>query len=177
MPKILPLGKGWILHRWVVLTRCMDRYMAQLSTDRSEGGTSIEARLNIVETNSFKQIVHVSLPLVPAPDEVIKRHLATLNRQYKHESDTLRIQLSEVERQFSHRLTDTLGEKDRLKMELDRVKLNYTDQLSQLRLTLTSELSHEKAQLNSLVTDLKNKYERERMELETTWQEKVPSGS
>ncbi|EDQ85522.1 uncharacterized protein MONBRDRAFT_29189 [Monosiga brevicollis MX1] len=59
-----------------LLSRCADpddsRYMCQLGLDATSG----QATLNLVETNQFKNLVHLSLRLVQADDASVRQYLA-----------------------------------------------------------------------------------------------------
>lgn len=60
------------------------RYIAQLVFEKKDDvHSSKETYLNIVETNSFKHIIHLSLKFAQASEEQLKRHLGDLNKSYR----------------------------------------------------------------------------------------------
>ncbi len=52
---------------------CACRFLLQLSLGATEGGLAV---LNVVETNLFRHLNHLSLKFVPASDIYLKKYLA-----------------------------------------------------------------------------------------------------
>ena len=62
------------------VTRCIfDRFLAHLVSDPS----CRYAGFNIIETNSFKHINHLSLQFLPGNDASVKEYLANLVKEFK----------------------------------------------------------------------------------------------
>lgn len=59
--------------------------------------SNTEALLNIVESNNFKQLIHISLRVRSANDESLKKFLSSKVAEYKMKSEELTKKLSEKE--------------------------------------------------------------------------------
>lgn len=55
------------------------RFIAQLTSDPS----AKYATFSVVETNTFRNITHISLQFIPGADTAIKQYLAQLVKDYK----------------------------------------------------------------------------------------------
>lgn len=145
------------------------RFMSVWTTQSEEAK---DGQLNIIETNSFKQIVHVSLPFVLASDEHMKRHLASINQSYREELCVLRSKYEEIERIKSSLEKD----REKYRTELERTRLTSSEQLQQLRQQYAPELlslSSTCSPLAQALDDLSLQYEREKRQIELQYQEKL----
>jgi spindle assembly abnormal protein 6 len=89
--------------------------------------------LNLVETNSFKHLVHLTLRLVPSNDEELKSYLASCLR-------TLREQVADLSTRLQHSTQSSAAEITRLRQSssdsertLERMQSEHAAQLAQLR--------------------------------------------
>lgn len=145
------------------------RFMSVWSTSSEDAK---EGQLNIIETNSFKQIVHVSLPFVLASDEHMKRHLASINQSYREELRGLKSKYEEMERAkitLEH-------DREKYRTELERSRLTSSEQLQQLRQQYAPELlslSSTCSPLAQALDDLSLQYEREKKQIESQYQDKL----
>ena len=64
------------------------------------------ATLNLIETNSFKNLVHLSLTLAPGTDNDVKTYLASCLRAEKNETDRLQTELDSTVQDYSSRLEE-----------------------------------------------------------------------
>ena len=64
---------GCINNAFVMICVCVCRFLLQLSLGATEGGMAV---LNVVETNPFRHLNHLSLKFVPASDTYLKKYLA-----------------------------------------------------------------------------------------------------
>lgn len=77
-----------------------------------EGGAAVEAApgslatLNLIETNSFKNLVHLSLNLAPGTDNDVKTYLASCLRAEKSETKRLQSELVDTTQNFTTRLEE-----------------------------------------------------------------------
>lgn len=137
----------------------------------------MQGTLNVVETNLFKQLVHLSLKLRGGNDEVVKTHLAAKLRELKgyteglegkfaHTADSLELkteQLEDLSREF-RRLQDEFERKISENRLEEQEKLAFTrQQLLQEQFTLKKAHEEEKRalaeKLEGSLRDLQNKLE------------------
>ncbi|XP_043856467.1 spindle assembly abnormal protein 6 homolog isoform X3 [Dromiciops gliroides] len=96
--------------------------------------------LNVVETNPFKHLTHLSLKLLPGNDMEIKKFLAGCLKCSKEEKLSLEQTLEDVTRQLN--LTQqTLSEKVQ---ELDKLRNEWTSHTAALTNKHSQELTNEK---------------------------------
>ncbi|GAB6028756.1 Spindle assembly abnormal protein 6 [Chamberlinius hualienensis] len=122
--------------------------------------------LNIVEINPFKHLVHLALKLVPGSDADVKRYLADTVKNLKQENKNLNSSLKSTEselgrfrREFNETLMSNANEIERLKYELKDQGTLYHEKYSQ-------QLTKEKERVIQIQSELQDKYERERREIE-----------
>uniref|UniRef100_A0A4W4FKX2 Spindle assembly abnormal protein 6 N-terminal domain-containing protein n=1 Tax=Electrophorus electricus TaxID=8005 RepID=A0A4W4FKX2_ELEEL len=136
------------------------RFLLQLSTSSSVLDHS-PANLNIVETNAFKHLTHLSLKLLPGSDVEVKKYLATCLATVK-----VQLTLKDLSRQLSY-AQQTLSEKSR---ELDRLRSEWTSQTTSLSSKHTLDLTTEREKALEVQTRLQQQNEQLRRELETAHQ-------
>uniref|UniRef100_A0A4W4FK25 Spindle assembly abnormal protein 6 homolog n=1 Tax=Electrophorus electricus TaxID=8005 RepID=A0A4W4FK25_ELEEL len=152
------------------------RFLLQLSTSSSVLDHS-PANLNIVETNAFKHLTHLSLKLLPGSDVEVKKYLATCLATVKEEKEQLQQRLRKTEEDLSRQLSyaqqvrpvciNTLSEKSR---ELDRLRSEWTSQTTSLSSKHTLDLTTEREKALEVQTRLQQQNEQLRRELETAHQ-------
>ncbi|KAJ8395458.1 hypothetical protein AAFF_G00031920 [Aldrovandia affinis] len=107
------------------------RFLLQLSSPSSVLDHS-PASLNVVETNAFKHLTHLSLKLLHGTDLEIKKYLAICLSCVKEEKRVLEQKLKRTEEDLTGQLSftqQTLSEKTR---ELDKLRSEWTCQTSSL---------------------------------------------
>jgi len=125
-------------------------------------GTGFEANLNIIETNMFKQLTHLSLRLRSANDEIVKKHLAEKLREYKAGNEDLDEKLRHCEESLQSRTAEyyeVSRQLENLKSELDR-------KLEDRRLQEQEKLTALKEQMLENQSKMQNSYEQEKKSLE-----------
>ncbi|KAI5609839.1 spindle assembly abnormal protein 6-like isoform X1, partial [Silurus asotus] len=145
------------------------RFLLQLSSPSSPLNHS-SANLNIVETNAFKHLTHLSLKLLPGSDVEIKKYLATCLATMKEEKDQLQQTLKKTEEDLTRQLNytqQTLSEKSR---ELDKLRSEWTSQTTTLSSRHTQDLTTEREKALEIQTRLQQQNEQLRRELEATHQ-------
>ncbi|GFS17218.1 spindle assembly abnormal protein 6-like protein [Elysia marginata] len=121
---------------------------------------------NIVETNPFRHLNHLSLKFLPGSDGDIKSHLADCLKQMK-ETNSL------IQHKFEHTSTD-LGRqlqeaKDQLankSTELDSLKLEWSSRMTDVSSKHKEELALEREKNIQFQSSLQVRFEKERRELE-----------
>ncbi|KAM4722876.1 spindle assembly abnormal protein 6 homolog [Rhinophrynus dorsalis] len=150
----------------------MPRFLLQLSPSSSVLGSS-PAQLDVIETNPFKHLIHLSLRLLPANDLEIKTYLAACLRCIKDEKYQLQQTLKKTEEDLSRQLLcsqQTLSEKSQ---ELERLKSELSLKVTALTSQHTTELTHEKERAQKAHSQILQQYEQQRKELETSHQKSV----
>ncbi|KAJ1207268.1 hypothetical protein NDU88_002659 [Pleurodeles waltl] len=142
------------------------RFLLQLVTSSARDCTS--ANLNVIETNPFKHLTHLSLKLLAGSDSDVKKYLAACIKYLKAENSVLEEKLQRSEEELSKRLTLTqqaLAEKSK---ELDKLRNEWTSQSSILANKHAQELAAERAQALQIQTQCQLQYEKQKNERETT---------
>ncbi|XP_041913195.1 spindle assembly abnormal protein 6 homolog isoform X1 [Alosa sapidissima] len=128
------------------------------------------ASLNVVETNPFKHLTHLSLKLLHGTDVEIKKFLASCLANMKEEKQLLEQRLKKTEEDLSRQLSftqQTLAEKSR---ELDKLRSEWTSQTTSLSTKHTQDLTTEREKALETQTRLQQQNEQLRRELETMHQ-------
>ncbi|XP_075040154.1 spindle assembly abnormal protein 6 homolog [Mixophyes fleayi] len=145
------------------------RFLLQLSSSGAVLGSS-PAQLDVVETNPFKHLTHLSLRLLPANDMEVKTYLATCLRCIKDEKIMLQQTLKKTEEDLSRQLMcaqQALSEKS---LELEKLKSDSSYKISALTSQHTAELTSEKEKSQQTSAQLLQQYEQHRKEYESSHQ-------
>ncbi|KAJ3022077.1 Spindle assembly abnormal protein 6 [Thoreauomyces humboldtii] len=116
------------------------KFIAQLNTD----SITNQAVFQIVETNTFRNITHISLQLIPGDDISVKQYLAQLVKDLKIETATLRDQLNATGTSLAGRLKDAESMAANLGSELERTRLANAEQVSRLKLQHAEDSARER---------------------------------
>nr|XP_046158341.1 spindle assembly abnormal protein 6 homolog [Oncorhynchus gorbuscha] len=142
------------------------RFLLQLSSPSSPVLDHSPANLNVVETNAFKHLTHLSLKLLHGTDVEIKKYLAVCLSCVKEEKQQLEQRLKKTEDDLSRQLSytqQTLSEKSR---ELDKLRSEWTSQTSALSSRHSQDLTAERENALETQTRLQQQNEQLRRELE-----------
>uniref|UniRef100_A0A9J8CBI1 Spindle assembly abnormal protein 6 homolog n=1 Tax=Cyprinus carpio carpio TaxID=630221 RepID=A0A9J8CBI1_CYPCA len=123
----------------------------------------VPSNLNIVETNAFKHLTHLSLKLLPGSDTDIKKYLATCLSTVKLEQK-LRKTEEDLTRQLNY-AQQTLSEKSR---ELDKLRSEWTSQTTSLSSRHMQDLTAEREKALEIQARLQQQNEQLRQELESS---------
>ncbi|EGF78297.1 hypothetical protein BATDEDRAFT_90789 [Batrachochytrium dendrobatidis JAM81] len=124
------------------------------------------ATFNVVETNSFKHINHLSLQFIPGTDTAIKQYLASLVTEFKAENIALRNKLSDTDDTLTMRVHEAQATILRLTNELDQIKISHSNLSSQLKLEHSADMSKEREQSARERESIRIQNENERRDLE-----------
>uniref|UniRef100_A0A3Q1FWH5 Spindle assembly abnormal protein 6 homolog n=1 Tax=Acanthochromis polyacanthus TaxID=80966 RepID=A0A3Q1FWH5_9TELE len=125
------------------------------------------ATFTVVETNAFKHLNHLSLRLAHGSDSEVKEYLAVCLSSLKAEKQTLYTKFKKTEEDLSRQLSyaqQTLCEKTK---ELDKLRLEWTNQTSSLSSCHSQELQLERQKAVELQNRLQQHTEQLRQELES----------
>ncbi|XP_041125895.1 spindle assembly abnormal protein 6 homolog isoform X2 [Polyodon spathula] len=131
------------------------------------------AHLNIVETNAFKHLTHLSLKLLHGTDVEIKKYLAICLACVKDERLLLEQKLQKTEEDLCRQLSytqQTLSEKSR---ELDRLRSEWMSQTTALSNKHSQELTSERERALEAQTKYQQQSEQQRRELESLHQKNI----
>uniref|UniRef100_A0A8C2CDJ1 Spindle assembly abnormal protein 6 homolog n=1 Tax=Cyprinus carpio TaxID=7962 RepID=A0A8C2CDJ1_CYPCA len=143
------------------------RFLLQF-TSASSAFDHSPSNLNIVETNAFKHLTHLSLKLLPGSDADIKKYLATCLSTVKEEKQQLDQKLRKTEEDLTRQLNyaqQTLSEKSR---ELDKLRSEWTSQTTSLSSRHMHDLSAEREKALETQARLQQQNEQLRQELESS---------
>uniref|UniRef100_A0AAY4BES0 Spindle assembly abnormal protein 6 homolog n=1 Tax=Denticeps clupeoides TaxID=299321 RepID=A0AAY4BES0_9TELE len=142
------------------------RFLLQLCCPSTTLGHG-PASLNIVETNAFKHLTHLSLKLLHGTDVEIKKFLASCLASVKEEKLLLEQKLRQTEEDLSRQLSytqQTLSEKSR---ELDKLRSEWTAQTTSLSSRHSQDMTAEREKALETQTRLQQQNEQLRRELES----------
>ncbi|XP_043371013.1 spindle assembly abnormal protein 6 homolog isoform X2 [Dermochelys coriacea] len=148
------------------------RFLIQLVTS-SPALDCMPACLNVVETNPFKHLTHLSLKLLAGSDSDIKKYLAICIKNLKMENSILEDKLHRSEEGLSKRLTVTaqaLAEKNK---ELDKLQNEWTSQFTLLTDEYSQEITAEKEKVLQIQAQYHLQHEQQKKEMEATCNRKV----
>ncbi|NWQ73081.1 SAS6 protein, partial [Columbina picui] len=129
--------------------------------------------LNVVETNPFKHLTHLSLKFLPGNDAEIKKFLASCLKCLKEDKMMLEEKLKKTEENLSRQLSYTqqsLSEKSR---ELDKLKNEWTSYTTALTNKHTQELTNEKERALQAQAQYQQQHEQQKKELENLHQKSI----
>ncbi|XP_075455679.1 spindle assembly abnormal protein 6 homolog isoform X1 [Ascaphus truei] len=147
--------------------KAVPRFLLQLLTS-SNALDCMPASLNIIETNPFKHLIHLSLKLLAGNDSDVKKYLATCIKNLKLENCTLKEKLQKSEEDLSKRLCvsqQALSEKSK---ELDKLRNEWTSQTSLLTSRHAQEITAEREKSLQIQTQYQVQYEQQKKETETS---------
>ncbi|NXM62560.1 SAS6 protein, partial [Illadopsis cleaveri] len=129
--------------------------------------------LNVVETNPFKHLTHLSLKFLPGTDAEIKKFLANCLKCLKEDKMMLEEKLKKTEEDLTRQLSYTqqsLAEKSR---ELDKLKNEWTSYTTALSNKHSQELTSEKERALQAQTQYQQQHEQQKKELENLHQKSI----
>ncbi|NXT17371.1 SAS6 protein, partial [Syrrhaptes paradoxus] len=129
--------------------------------------------LNVVETNPFKHLTHLSLKFLPGNDAEIKKFLASCLKCLKEDKMMLEEKLRKTEDDLTRQLSYTqqsLSEKSR---ELDKLKNEWTSYTTALTNKHTQELTNEKERALQAQAQYQQQHEQQKKELENLHQKSI----
>ncbi|XP_052035322.1 spindle assembly abnormal protein 6 homolog isoform X1 [Apodemus sylvaticus] len=125
--------------------------------------------LNVVETNPFKHLIHLSLKLLPGNDVEIKKFLAGCLKCSKEEKLSLTKSLDDVTRQL-HITQETLSEK---MQELEKLRSEWASHTASLTNKHSQELTTEKEKALQTQVQYQQQHEQQKKDLEALHQRNI----
>lgn len=149
------------------------RFLLNLTLSNQSSLDLTPAHFDIVETNPFKHLIHLSLKLFPASDNDIKKYLGTCLKTLKEERDRLETRLRTVEADLQQRLIHTQELLTLRDNEIEKIKTEFKFNLTSKENKYSEELSIERRKLMKLHEEAELKWENQRKELEQNYQLKI----
>ncbi|XP_068808371.1 spindle assembly abnormal protein 6 homolog [Struthio camelus] len=129
--------------------------------------------LNVVETNPFKHLTHLSLKFLPGNDAEIKKFLASCLKCLKEDKEMLEQKLRKTEEDFTRQLSYTQQSLSEKSQELDKLKNEWTTYTTALTHTHTQELTNEKERALQAQAQYQQQHEQQKKELESLHQKSI----
>uniref|UniRef100_A0A8C4P643 Spindle assembly abnormal protein 6 homolog n=1 Tax=Dromaius novaehollandiae TaxID=8790 RepID=A0A8C4P643_DRONO len=129
--------------------------------------------LNVVETNPFKHLTHLSLKFLPGNDAEIKKFLASCLKCLKEDKEMLEQKLRKTEEDFTRQLSYTQQSLSEKSQELDKLKNEWTTYTTALTNTHTQELTNEKERALQAQAQYQQQHEQQKKELESLHQKSI----
>ncbi|XP_024541699.1 spindle assembly abnormal protein 6 homolog [Selaginella moellendorffii] len=150
-------------HKFIeLLEHCLDaksedhRFLAVLNVRTGD------STLNVVETNQFKHVNHISLCFRQGNDATVKSYLAARLGDYKGENLDLHQKLQKT----LESLENSIKEADKLKEDLGSFKGAYSREVTELTAKHTVDVSRVKEKAMQECLAMKEKLERDRADME-----------
>lgn len=124
------------------------------------------ASLNIIETNPFKHLNHLSLKFLSGTDADIKCYLAECMKTLKEQNATLMQRFEYTESDLSMQLRQARETLLSQTQELTTIKADWIAKQNEMANIHRQEMNMEKEKSLQIQTSLQQKYETERKELE-----------
>ncbi|XP_052774832.1 spindle assembly abnormal protein 6 homolog [Mya arenaria] len=144
------------------------KFVLHIVSQGSFSGDRSSATLNIIETNPFKHLNHLSLKFVPGSDSDVKKYLADCLKQLKDINSLLQQRLEHTDADLNHRLKQTQETLNSKTIELDNLKAEWTAKLNDQMARHKQELATEKERAFQLQSSSQTKQNQDRRELEQT---------
>ncbi|KAG8132691.1 putative Spindle assembly abnormal protein [Naja naja] len=162
----------FFLYNLVISEEDFQRFLLQLASS----GSSLDhtpSFLNVVETNPFKHLTHLSLKFLAGNDAEIKKFLASCLKSIKEEKLLLEEKLSRTEENLTRQLNYTqqnLSEKSR---ELDNLRSEWASKTASLNSKHTQELSNEKEKTLQAQAHYQQQNDQQKRDMENLHQKTV----
>ncbi|XP_039273507.1 spindle assembly abnormal protein 6 homolog [Styela clava] len=129
--------------------------------------------LNVIETNPFKHLTHLSLQFVPGNDSDVKKYLATCLKKTMEHRDKLESRLSSTERELGQMLEKTQSELKQKTKDLDKLRFDATGHTEKLSTLHAQDINSEREKALKIQSEMQQRHDRERKEMETSYQKTV----
>ncbi|KAK7484096.1 hypothetical protein BaRGS_00024708 [Batillaria attramentaria] len=142
------------------------KFVLHFVSNGSLNGERTTGVLNVVETNPFKHLIHLSLKFVPGSDSDIKKYLADCLKQLKDTNSLLQQKLEHTSMDLSQRLKQTQDSLSSKAAELESLKTEWNARMGDVKARHKEEMAVEKEKALQLQSGLQQRLERDRRELE-----------
>ncbi|CAL1531080.1 unnamed protein product [Lymnaea stagnalis] len=131
-------------------------------------GGDAPCTMNIVETNPFRHLNHLSLKFLPGSDADIKAHLASCLKQLKETNNLIQHKFEHTSQELSSKLQSTQELLASKSSELESLKLEWSSRIADITSKHKEDMALEKEKTVQFQSSLQVRFDRERRELEQT---------
>ena len=131
------------------------------------------AAFSVIETNSFRNIIHISLSFIPGNDAALKVYLANLVKEFKDKTLDLSSTLKSTSHNLDLKIKDSKHSIESLTQELDSLKISSAEQRNKLELEYTRMISDQKEKFSKEREEERVKKEIKLRDLEVKYQDQV----
>ena len=128
-----------------------------------------EASLNIVETNQFKALTHISLKFREANDLTLKTYLAGRLANERATTENLRQRVENLEDSLNMRGTEL----ENMHTEYKRLQADREHKIDEIRNEEGRKMNEQQRMALEKETTLKNEFDRDRRELVAQYEKRV----
>ncbi|GFO03271.1 spindle assembly abnormal protein 6-like protein [Plakobranchus ocellatus] len=121
---------------------------------------------NIVETNPFRHLNHLSLKFLPGSDADIKSHLASCLKQMKENNSMIQYKFEHTSADLNQQLHEAKELLASKSAELDSLKLEWSSRVADVSSKHKEEMALEREKNIQFQSSLQVRFEKERRELE-----------
>ncbi|KAK3091357.1 hypothetical protein FSP39_019232 [Pinctada imbricata] len=144
----------------------MPKFILHFMSQGSFNGERTMGTLNVIETNPFKHLTHLSLKFIPGTDSDIKKYLADCLKQLKDTNSLLQQRLEHTDMDLNQRLHHTQEALQSKTIELDNIKAEWTAKMNDMAAKHKHEMATEKEKTIQMQSSFQQRQDRERKDLE-----------
>ncbi|KAG8192193.1 hypothetical protein JTE90_009956 [Oedothorax gibbosus] len=149
------------------------KFLLIFNTSERGGSISPTSQLDVVETNPFKHLIHLTLKFIAATDSSVKQYLAVTLKKLKEEKQHLESQLLHLEQDSRSRLSSSHASLEQKTQELEKLKNDLSVQLTLRETKHARELQEERDRLLNKQRELEIRYENEKKEKEHNYHKEL----
>ncbi|KAL5016300.1 hypothetical protein ScPMuIL_005889 [Solemya velum] len=142
------------------------KFVLHFLSQASSSGDRSMSILNVIETNPFKHLTHLSLKFIPGTDTDVKKHLANCLKQLKETNGMLQQRLEYTDMDLNKKLKKTEEELTCKTIELDNLRADWTSKMNEMTARHKQELTAEKERAVQMQAGYHQQQERDRREKE-----------
>ncbi|GBM46876.1 Spindle assembly abnormal protein 6 [Araneus ventricosus] len=142
------------------------KFLLMFHISDKAGHFASSSQLDIVETNPFKHLTHLSLKFVPATESTVKQYLATCFKNLKDENYQLNTRLTQLDHDYKDYLSSSRVALDQKVQELEMVRKQLNVEMSMMESKHTRELQEEREKFLRKQREEESRLEKERKEKE-----------
>jgi len=127
--------------------------------------------LDIVESNPFKYLSHVSLSIQPGSDADVKSYLSQVTTELKKENEVLRVKFQHVNSSLESEMSKLKSQLELKDLEVSELREGLRNEAAVNSEKYFRELAAEKEKLLKFQSDMNSKAEEDKKNLETSHRE------
>ncbi|OWF56330.1 spindle assembly abnormal protein 6 homolog [Mizuhopecten yessoensis] len=144
----------------------MPKFVLHFVSQSSVSGDRTMSVLNVIETNPFKHLTHLSLKFFPGTDSDVKKYLADCLKQLRDTNALLQQRLEHTDADLNHKLHQTQETLSSKSIELDHLKAEWTARMTDLSARHKHEMATEKEKTLQMQSNFQQKQDRDRKDME-----------